>query len=58
MKVLLKKICFFLAMKPKYTSKRKTRIDLGRSYGVTKFEYAELDDVDLMCEIGFLIQSD
>ena len=48
-------------MKPKSEKKakkkkRKTRIDLGKSYGVAKYE--KFDDIDLLCEIGFLIQCD
>ena len=45
---------FFLAM-PKI-SKRKTRADLGKSYRVTKIEYEQLDDIELLCEVCFLIQ--
>ena len=47
-------------MKPKSEKKvkRKTRIDLGKLYGVTKYEYEMLDDIDLLCEIDFLIQCD
>ena len=47
---------FFLDM-PKI-SKRKTRVDLGKSYGVTKYEYEQLDDIDLLCEVDFLIRCD
>ena len=49
-----------MGMKPKSEKKvkRKTRIDLGKLYGVTKYEYEMLDDIDLLCEIGFLIQCD
>ena len=54
--IILKKKCFFLDM-PKI-SKRKTRVDLGKSYGVTKYEYEQLDDIDLLCEVGFLIRCD
>ena len=57
---------FFLGMKPKSEmkplfkkkAKRKTRTDLGRSYGVTKNEYEMSDDIELLMEIGFLIQCD
>ena len=57
---------FFLGMKPKSEmksksekkAKRKTRIDLGKSHGITKYEYEMLDDIDLLCEMGFLIQCD
>lgn len=45
---------FFLDM-PKI-SKRKTRADLGKSYRVTKIEYEQLDDIELLCEVCFLIQ--
>lgn len=34
---------------------RKTRIDLGKSYGVTKYQYEWLDDIELLCKIGFLM---
>ena len=34
---------------------RFTRIDLGKSYGVTRYQYEMLDDIELLCEIGFLI---
>ena len=54
--IILKKKCFFLDM-PKI-SKRNTRVDLGKSYGVTKYEYEQLDDIDLLCEVGFLIRCD
>ena len=34
---------------------RVKRIDFGRnSFGVTKWMYEELDDIDLLCEIGVL----
>lgn len=37
--------------------KRTTRIDIhSKTYGVTKKEYEELDDIDLLIEVGFLIQ--
>ena len=43
-------------MKPQY-KKHKTRIDLhSKSYGITKKEYEMFDDIDLLIEIGFLIQ--
>ena len=44
-------------MKPlfKKKPKRKMRIDLGRSYGVTKNEYEMSDDIESLMEIGFLI---
>ena len=49
-------IYFFLEMKPQY-KKRTTRIDIHlKTYGVTKKEYEELDDIDLLIEVGFLIQ--
>ena len=35
--------------------RQRTRIDLGRnSFGVTRWQYEELDDIDLLCEIGIL----
>ena len=36
----------------------QTRIDLGKSYGVTKYQLEMLDDIELLCEIGFLINCD
>ena len=48
-------------MKPllkKKQRKRKNRIDLGRSCGVTRYEYEMSDDIELLMEIGFLIQCD
>ena len=49
-------IYFFLEMKPQY-KKRTTRIDIHlKTYGITKKEYEELDDIDLLIEVGFLIQ--
>lgn len=37
--------------------RQKTRIDLGRnSFGATKYQYENLDDEDLLSEIGLLIQ--
>ena len=34
---------------------RQTRIDLGRNcFGVTRWQYEELDEMDLLCEIGVL----
>ena len=43
-------------MKPQY-KKRTTRIDIHlKTYGVTKKEYEELDDIDLLIEVDFLIQ--
>ena len=49
---------FFLEMKPQYKKKTKpSRIDLhSKTYGVTKKEYEMLDDIDLLIEVGFLIQ--
>ena len=46
-----KNLFFFLGM----GRRQKTRIDLGKSYGVTKYQYEKLDDVELLCKIGFLI---
>ena len=64
--VFFKKMLFFLGMKPKSEMKplfkkkpkRKTRTDLGRSYGVTKNEYEMSDYIELLMEMGFLIQCD
>lgn len=35
--------------------RQKTRIDLAKSYGGTKYQYEKLDDVERLSEIGFLI---
>ena len=45
-------------MKPQYKKKTKPRrTDLhSKTYGVTKKEYEMLDDIDLLIEVGFLIQ--
>ena len=35
--------------------RKQTRIDLGKCNGVTKYQLELLDDIKLLCKIGFLI---